>query len=481
MRMNIVFKKKCMFMVTIALILAITISPLSSVFANGDIGSAAVYVANNNSYAVTAEGEVYSWGVNQHGKLGIGRDDLSDEGRAVIPEKIPNFTNVKTLATGSDHIIALKNDGTVWGWGRNNMGQLGQGHTEPHFISPVQISGLDNVKEIYAGNNFSMVVKTDGTVYSWGLQENGRLGQGEISENILVPTQIEGLTNVVSLAVGNGHVLALKENGTVWAWGETKLGKIGNGTVGVNKEDGEWSPVELASLQNIKTIIAGNEHSFAIDNKGQVFGWGNNHRGQLGIGDTEDRSTPVLVQPITDLAPKKLGVGGNFSFAILDDGSAWTWGDNGHGRLGAADQVSTDPAEAFSIVPVRVVNIEFTEGDYLEGVIQIASRNNHVVALLNDGTVVAWGANQHGQAGDGFTTPAQLEPALTEIPKLFTVKEVVIDNNDSAIAKEAQAGHQLPNTAGDNYNLLMVGTLLLVVAGTMSFWQKRKVASKELV
>ncbi|WP_025025499.1 RCC1 domain-containing protein [Caldalkalibacillus mannanilyticus] len=407
-------KKVSIFIVKLILILSLILGGPSSILANTvKDDKAAVYTGNNVSFALS-KGQVWVWGENNFGKLGIGNDDLSLEQTTAV--SIPNFDNVKALATGSDHVLAFKNDGTVWGWGRNDKGQLGLDHTQSPILSPVHIKSLDQVKGIFAGNNYSVILKEDGTVWTFGDFTNGKLGQGDLSQDQLTPKKIEGFTHIKWLAVGNEHVVALKQDDTVWAWGANKSGRVGNGN-----EENQFSPVKIEGLSKIKTIVAGNEHSFAIQEDGAVYAWGRNHKGQLGNGKTEDSLTPILSQLVTDLKPKAIEAGGNFTMAIAADGNVWTWGDNGHGRLGAGRHI---PSE--SIIPVKVQKGEGTgSGEFLEGIIQLATRNNHVLALHENGTVLAWGNNNKGQLADGFTGNIEFTPIKSLVPKLIG-KDIVL-------------------------------------------------------
>ena len=205
---------------------------------------------------------------------------------------------VKAIAGGFTHTIALKTDGTVWTWGSNEFGKLGDGTTTQR-TTPVQVNGLTNVAAIAGGYSHTIALKTDGTVWTWGNNNNGQLGDGTQTQRI-APVQVSGMTNVAAIAAGYSHSLALKTDGTVWTWGNNNDGQLGDGT-----QTQSVSPVRVSGLTNVKAIATGyyltadimyqHSHSLALKNDGTVWTWGDNAYGQLGDGTTTQRSSPVQV------------------------------------------------------------------------------------------------------------------------------------------------------------------------------------------
>ena len=161
------------------------------------------------------------------------------------------------VAGGPYHSLTLKNDGTVWAWGRNDFGELGNGTTTSRY-TPVQVKGLTNVVAIAAGYDHSLALRSDGTVWAWGLNGNGQLGDGTTT-NRTTPVQVKGLTNVVAIAAGVYHSLAIRSDGTVWTWGYNTYGQLGDGTT-TNKT----TPVQVKGLTNVVAIAAGVYHSLAL-------------------------------------------------------------------------------------------------------------------------------------------------------------------------------------------------------------------------
>jgi alpha-tubulin suppressor-like RCC1 family protein len=288
--------------------------------------------------------------------------------------------NIWTVATGQGQVIALRSDGTVWAWGENGSGQLGDGTTTDRN-APVAVTGLTGVVAIAAGGAHSAAVKSDGTVWTWGENGSGQLGDGTVTTR-LTPVQVTGVTGVVALAAGTNHMLALKSDGTVWTWGGNASGQLGDGTTGSR-------PVAAAvsGLTNVKALAAGPDHSLAVKTDGTVWAWGKNEAGQTGDGTTANRVTPSQVPGFTGVI--EVAAGASHSVALKSDGTVWAWGGNASGQLGDGT-VTTRPS------PVQVGG--------LSGMLAIGAGSNHSIAVKTDGSVVAWGKNAAGQLGDGTTT-----------------------------------------------------------------------------
>jgi alpha-tubulin suppressor-like RCC1 family protein len=196
---------------------------------------------------------------------------------------------ITAITRGNWHSLALTSDGTVWAWGRNSWGQLGNG-TWNNSNVPVQVSGLTGITAIAAGAAYSLALKSDGTVWTWGDNGDGQLGN-RTWDNSNLPVQVSGLTGITTIAAGDSHSLALKNDGTVWAWGYNRHGQLGNGT---NKDSNV--PVQVSGLTGITAIsAAGDSHSIALKNDGTIWAWGDNGDGELGNGTNKDSNVPVQV------------------------------------------------------------------------------------------------------------------------------------------------------------------------------------------
>ncbi|WP_253908854.1 RCC1 domain-containing protein [Corallococcus exiguus] len=328
-----------------------------------------------HTLALKQDGTVWAWGYNVYGQIGDGTTTNRS-----TPVQVAGLTSVTALASGAYHTLALKQDGTVWAWGHNSYGQLGDGTTTDR-IAPVQVAGLTSVAALAGDGHHSLALKQDGTVWAWGYNLFGQLGDGTTTQR-RTPIQVPGLTGVAALAGGGYHTLALKQDGTVWAWGRNENGQLGDGTT-----TQRLTPVRVQALTGITALAAGNYHSLALKSDGTVWAWGYNNGGQLGDGTQTQRPTPVQVQALTGVT--SLAAGETCSLALKPDGTVWAWGNNGSGQLG-------DGTAIYRPAPVQVQG--------LTGVVSVAAGQAHTVALKTDGTGWAWGSNTIGQLGDGTRT-----------------------------------------------------------------------------
>jgi alpha-tubulin suppressor-like RCC1 family protein len=209
------------------------------------------------------------------------------------------------IAAGGAHSLALKSDGTVWAWGYNGYGQLGDGTTSSRSL-PVPVSGLSGVTAIAAGNNgyittHSLALKSDGTVWAWGYNNYGQLGDNSTTARNS-PTQVlsavgQPFTSVTAIAAGGGHSLALKADGTAWAWGYNYYGQLGDGST-----TARGLPVQLPGLTGVTAIAAGDNHSLAASTDGTEWAWGSGGHGRLGNGLSTNASAPSRVASLLGTA-----------------------------------------------------------------------------------------------------------------------------------------------------------------------------------
>ncbi len=328
-----------------------------------------------HSLALKSDGTVWSWGRNNFGQLGIGKRSKRN-----TPVQVKNLENVIAIANGTWHNMALKSDGTVWAWGRNNYGQIGDG-TFKNRKTPVQVKDLIDVVAIAGGYLHSLALKSDGTVWAWGSNWSGQLGNEAIVGASEVPIQVNSLSNISTIACGGDHSIAIRSSdGTIWAWGNNYYGQLGNG-LSVNST----SPVLVSGLSNVSKINGGYIHSLALVSDGTVWAWGNNRYGQLGDGSTiEERRSPVQVMNIGNIT--NVATQGWHNLALDSEGKVFSWGDNSNGQLG-------DGTRSERNIPVEVKE--------LEDITDISTGWQHSLALRSDGTVWAWGDNRFGQLGDG--------------------------------------------------------------------------------
>ena len=349
------------------------------------------------------DGTVWDWGLNSEGQLGNGTtNNAAIPGQVLGPGGIGYLTSVAAIMGGEIHNFALKTDGTVWSWGWNLFGQLGDGsanwgYSSNYSTTPVQVFGLTSVKSLGGRGYHSLALKTNGTVWTWGCNRNGQLGDGGIYNGINTPVQVIGLINPVSISGGGFFSLALMTDGSVRAWGQGNHGECGNGGNTNNP-----APVRVAGLSNIVAISGGWFHSLALRSDGTAWSWGNNNKGELGDGTTNNQYTPVKVPGLSNIVSVSAGDGN--SMARQSDGTIWKWGDNIYGELGnGASDANAHP------VPIQVPG--------LSNVVLSACRDYHNICIRPDGTIWVWGDNRYGGCGD-FTGNSVLRPRL--MPGLVT-------------------------------------------------------------
>lgn len=381
---------------------------------------------HNFSFFQDNNGGVWAWGIGNNFNLGDGTNTTRTS-----PIKLSAVSNLKDIDAGAGWTVALKSDGTVWSWGVNAMGSTGQGMANNTTTRPTQINGFTNVKDVDAFGYNGLAIKEDGTVWGWGSNYYGQVGNGNTTD-VLSPAQVSGLSNVVSVASGYSHSLAVKSDGTVWAWGSNGSGQLGDGTT-VQRT----APIQVRGLTNVVAIDAGQSHSLALKSDGTVWAWGQNYDGQLGNGTTTYQSTPVQVSGLSSVVAVKSG--SSHSLALKSDGTVWTWGDNSSGQIG-------DGTTADRTTPFKVPT--------LTNVAMINSGNFFVSALKTDGTIWSWGGNSFGELGDGTTigkttpiqtvidmippTPATFSPSTTSPTNLNVT--VTINYPADATVKQYKIG-----------------------------------------
>jgi alpha-tubulin suppressor-like RCC1 family protein len=274
--------------------------------------------------AIKTDGTFWSWGYNGYGQLGLGNTtDISS------PVQIGALTNW-SMAVGGLHSVAAKTDGTMWTWGKNNYGQLGLGNTTS-VSSPVQVGALTTWSYVHASSSvFSLAIKTDGTLWSWGRNHLGYLGLGNTTDRSS-PVQVGALTNWLTVSSAYYSAYAIKTDGTMWSWGNNYNGRLGLGNTAYHS-----SPVQIGALTTWSKVSGGrNGGSAAIKTDGTLWSWGNNGYGALGLGDTADRSSPVQVGALTSWSD--IAAGNYHMAAVKTNGTLWIWGSNNYGCLGLGD------------------------------------------------------------------------------------------------------------------------------------------------
>jgi len=297
-----------------------------------------------------------------------------------MPSDVVGLTNVTALEGGFFHSLALLSAGSVWAWGDNREGQIGQ---DPELVdqspTPAQVLGFINITAIAGGEFHSLALKNDGTVWSWGSNVEGQLGDGTYTSRH-TPSVISGLSDIVAISCGCSHSMALDSEGNVWTWGRNVEGQLGNGSNTVSNV-----PVQASNISDIQSINAGAKHCLALQSNGTVWAWGWNSKGQLGNGDQEDSNTPLEVE-LPSASIDQVSAGYEYSMALKSDGTLLGWGANEWGQIGEG-------------LPNLVLEAAAVEG--VQGVASIVTGGQHTLGLTATGSVLGWGKDTYGQLGQG--------------------------------------------------------------------------------
>jgi alpha-tubulin suppressor-like RCC1 family protein len=344
-----------------------------------------------HSLAPSANG-IVAWGDNASGELG---DGSGQRHNTPVPVLVPTHSPVVAVAAGSTHSLALTDDGTVWAFGHNRSGQLGDGTKNDH-LRPERLRGLHDVRAIATGAGFSMALEADGSVWAWGNNQSGQLGDGHAPIDHANPAMVYGLhagSGVIGIAAGDSFALVLKQDGTVLAWGNGTSGQLGDGRH--SKASAPTPVIGLGRGSGVIDIAAGGAFSLALRSDGTVLAWGHNTNGQLGDATAPaDHATPVKVFGFGPQHPAAM-ISAGFSFALALDrkGALFAWGNNQSGQLG--DNNAPNDRHA----PVRVPLAPAIRAHGRP--VAVACGGSHSLMVMNDGTVLSWGNNSHGQLGDG--------------------------------------------------------------------------------
>lgn len=307
-----------------------------------------------------------------------------------------------SIAAGVDFGLALKTDGTVLSWGSNFFGQLGNGGSPAQVVTPTVIPGLSNVVAVAAGQWSAMALKKDGTVWAWGDNHDGQVATGSFTPSVAIPTQITALSGITAIAAGGGIMGAVKSDGTVWAWGDNALGELGNGLVGSGTTTGNSlccfaSPQQVQGLTGVTSIAMGGSHTIAIRSDGSAWSWGFNLYGQLGNGTLAKMGCSCVstAAPIPGIMGVTAAAAANdSSLLIKGDGTVWTMGRAQYGPLGTGNTTTDTPTPAQVPGISNAVGASGHAGGY------------SLLVVLSSGAVVGWGMSDNGELLNNMTTPA---------------------------------------------------------------------------
>lgn len=327
-----------------------------------------------HSAGVKLDGTLWTWGSNSSGQLGIG----TTGGSISFPIQVGTDTDWEAVSCGASFVVAKKSDGTLWAWGSNSNGQLGDGSTVSRE-APVQVGSETDWKKVWAGRSQVMAVKTNDTLWGWGQNSWGNLGIGSVSSSVTSPTQADTET-WSDVSVHFASLIAIRSDGSLWAAGTGGTSSIGDGTFFTRSSLVQISP------ETDWTRVGSGSPRYGIKSDGSLWAWGS---GLGGFGPTPLGLFPRHLLPaVPELGALRSASSGLFhSLGIRADGSLWSWGSDALGQLGTgsyrkqAEQVGND-------------------SDWT----MVAAGQNHSMALKENGTLWGFGVNTRGQLADGSTS-----------------------------------------------------------------------------
>lgn len=354
-------------------------------------------IATGNHHSLwLVDGAVYGVGEDRWGQLGQGKEGAKDNPQALKVKVLTDISRV-FAASGGNHNLALQADGTAYGWGWNNLGQVGTGAKGEHVYTPVKLS-VPKLEAAALGTAFTLALTREGHVYVWGRNNLGQLGMGDFEER-LTPTAMT-LKNIVAVANGINHGVALNKAGEVYTWGTNSRGQIGNGEKATGSKGAVTSPYKVTLPSKAVAIGAGNMNTFAILENGDLYAWGDNFKGVLGDGTSEHRTTPTKITAVSKV--KQVDSGARHTMVLLQDGKVMVWGDGRVGQLGNGE-AGKDVA---STTPITVA-LEATATEIMIG-------TNHNLVRLSSGTVVGFGSNAFGRLAQPLTTEVVSTPTVVK-------------------------------------------------------------------
>ncbi len=413
-----------------------------------------ISAGESHSLILQDDGDVYACGTNTLAECGVGYAGGTIKDYTQVP-----ISNVIMISAGGAGGLALKDDGTVWAWGANSLGQCGNTVADElsGFTVPVQVKGLLNITMISAGPGWNLALRSDGTVWGWGSNYYGEIGN-TVSKQNPVPVQISGLSNIQKIFAGADASFAIDKTGTLWGWGSNILEVNGtqavygvlnsngvsgvqhsydvygipvpqaNGTTisigtiipGPGQEKAYRTPIIVNNLTDVVSVGNRGEHIFVLKSDGTVWGWGQSYGGSFGNDSANKMGlydpslyafSPVKVDGLSNVV--QISVGYSHAMALESDGTVWTWGDNSNGQVGRAGFTST-------YLPGRIS---------LTGVKEISAGYDFSMAMLNDGSVWSWGFNYYDQVGNGQHDQRVYNPAkVFPLPGQGFTKDIVQSN-----------------------------------------------------
>ena len=341
----------------------------------------------DHTLGIRQNGSIWSWGHNQYGQLGNGSSPSPVFPSSLFPLNIGTSTNWHSIAAGENHSLAIARNGTLWTWGLNDHGQLGDGSATNHE-APFQIGNATNWFAAAGGSGHTIAITKSGILWTWGANASGQLGDGTTNDQSS-PIQISGFSDWTAVAAGRAHSVGLRQNGSLWSWGDNSNGQLGTGS-----SSPSTLPIQVGTNSNWSFISAGERHTVAIRQDGTLWAWGLNSDGQLGDGTFTQRNSPIQIG--TNTTWVIAAAGNNFTVAETQDRRLWCFGNNDHGQLGSGTQSGSRS------IPMRIVPTFSWSA--------IGAGASYTMAVRADGTLWAWGYNNYGQLIPFYSGSPSISP-----------------------------------------------------------------------
>ncbi len=384
----------------------------------------------SHSGLIKSDGTLWGTGRNDNGQIGV-MPWVSNSNTLL---QIGSDAGWRSISSGSFHSCAIKTDNTLWTWGKNNTGQLGDGTIVQKNV-PTQVGTDQNWSKVSSGYSYTMCVKTDGTLWAWGDNTYGQLGNNSML-TMNIPTQIGTDTDWATVSSGAFHTLATKTNGSLWAWGFNNSGQLGDGT-----STNQIVPIRIGSDNDWAKVNAGLYHSIALKQNGTLWTWGKNDSGQLGDGTTVQKNSPLQIGSDTWI---DISRGESHTIGVKSNNTLWSWGGNSAGQLGNGSTNPTLPIITGLLSPVQIGTATNWQS--------VSSKVVHNLAIKTDGSLFVWGNNPYGQLGNGSYSPTP-----TTNPIAITCPTSVLGISQSEFAEGLNI---FPNPVNSFLNIFIENSII---------------------
>lgn len=381
---------------------------------NASVTWSKVALAAESSYGITSDGKIYAWGAGFDRQLGDGTYSDTNVPIEITDSGALAGTTITQMSGGYSFMVALDSTGTVYAWGNNTNGRLGNnsGSTDLQYPTSISIYGAlvgKTITQISAGGYHVLALASDGTVYSWGSNTYGQLGDGTTTQrNAAVAVSTSGALSgktITRVAASYYSSTVVASDGTVYSWGRNSDGQLGDGTYGDSSVPVAISTSGALSGKTITQISAGSNHILALDSDGKVYAWGTNDNNELGIA-TDDWSDPIDISGSGELSGRTVtqisaGANGYHNIVLASNGRVYSWGANWNGAIGNGTTTHQETPGEVSVTGTLAGKT----------ITQIAAGGSHSAAIASDGILHLWGYNAWGELGDGTNTD-RLTPIL---------------------------------------------------------------------